>query len=48
VRLPKSHRLTGKPLIEVEIRDYDVEGGSFEEDTINRGYSREIAEVKLE
>ena len=30
------------------LRDYDVEGGSYDEDVTKRGYSREITEVTVE
>ena len=38
----------GKPMIDVVIRDYDIEGGSYNEDVIKRGYSREITEVAVD
>lgn len=40
--------LKGKPVIDVVIRDYDIEGGSCDADVIKRGYSREITRVAVE
>jgi hypothetical protein len=37
----------GKPVIDIVIRDYDIEGGSYDEDVVKRGYSREITEVTV-
>lgn len=37
-----------KPVIDVVIRDCDIEGGSYDEDVTKRGYSREITEVAVE
>lgn len=37
-----------KPVIDVVIRDYDIEGGSYDEDVTKRGYSREVTEVAVE
>jgi hypothetical protein len=37
-----------KQVIDVVIRDYDIEGGSYDEDVTKRGYSREITEVAVE
>jgi hypothetical protein len=48
LRLPEIHELKGKSLIEVVVRDYDIEGGSQDKDVIRRGYFREISEVTLE
>lgn len=45
-REPRGHK--GKPVIDVVIRDYDIEGGSYDEDVTKRGYSCEIAEVTVD
>lgn len=45
------HELDGakdKPAIAVEIRDYDIEGGTRDEDVVRRGYIREVTEITVE
>ena len=40
--------LKGKPVIDVIIRDYDIEGGSHDEEVFRRGYSRDVTEVSID
>ena len=48
LRLPEPRGRARKRAIDVVIRDYDIEGGSHDENVIDRGYSREITEVGIE
>jgi hypothetical protein len=43
----RQHRRKAKAAIDVEIRDYDIEGGECREDVAKRGYSVEITRVRL-
>ncbi len=48
LRLPKSHSLRRRSSIEVEVLDYDIEGGVYGPQVIRRGYARRITEIGVE
>jgi hypothetical protein len=47
LRWREPNGLKSKPVIDIVIHDYDIEGGSYNEGVIKRGYSRDITKVAV-